>query len=70
MTAPSDRILMTSGVIARRLGVSVDTVRRLSRVDSDPLPCFRLGDGNTSPLCIREGALRDWLARREARGVA
>lgn len=72
MSAVGERIYMGAKAIARRIGdpTSTDMVRRWARLAEDPLPCFRLGGGHSSPLCARESAIAAWLARREAKGVS
>lgn len=72
MSVTGDRIHATTKAIARRFGnhVTPDMVRRWARLAEDPLRCFRLGDGHSSPLCARETAIAAWMARREARGLS
>lgn len=54
---------------AAMLGMSADTVRRL--VKSQDLPAFRGGTGRRcSKLLIRREAINEFIARREAQGVA
>ncbi|MCG3185490.1 MAG: hypothetical protein ICCCNLDF_03723 [Planctomycetes bacterium] len=54
---------------ASLLGVSADTVRRL--VKSQELTAFRGGTGRRcSKLLIRREAINEFVARREAQGVA
>lgn len=69
-------ILMTSGAILRFLknefGInwSVETLRRHIGDPSLPFPAFRLLSSNSAALCARKGAVREWMARCEARGAA
>lgn len=60
--ASTDRILVSAGVIAARLGVSAATVRRLVADEHHPLPAFRFTRSPKAALCIKESQLQAWLA--------
>ncbi len=58
-TAAYPRELLTVGQVARRLSVSVDTVRR--RIRSGELRAVRLGGNERAPLRVDPVELEQWL---------